>query len=34
MEMNRIDALIANPNIYYDPLTRLRDSVVYCESGD
>ena len=28
MEMNRIDALIANPNIYYDPTKRSRVSFV------
>ena len=30
MEMNRIDALIANPNIYYDPAP-VEGFVLYCE---
>lgn len=30
MEMNRIDALIANPNIYYDPLA-VEGFIKYCE---
>ena len=31
LEMNRIDALIANPNIYYDPRT-VEGFVLYCEN--
>lgn len=31
MEMNRIDALIANPNIYYDP-DKVEGFVRYCEN--
>jgi phage terminase large subunit-like protein len=31
MEMNRIDALIANPNIYYDD-TAVEGWILYCES--
>lgn len=31
MEMNRIDALIANPNIYYDP-NPVEGFVLYCEN--
>lgn len=31
MEMNRIDALIANPNIYYDP-DPVEGFVLYCEN--
>lgn len=31
MEMNRIDALIANPNIYYDP-NPVEGFVAYCEA--
>lgn len=31
MEMNRIDALIANPNIYYDP-DKTEGFVKYCEN--
>jgi phage terminase large subunit-like protein len=31
MEMNRIDSLIANPNIYYDPLA-VEGYVKYCEN--
>ena len=30
MEMNRIDALIANPNIYYDDLS-IEGFIKYCE---
>ena len=31
MEMNRIDALIANPNVYYDPLP-VEGFIAYCEN--
>lgn len=31
MEMNRIDALIANPNIYYDP-DAVEGFILYCEN--
>ena len=31
MEMNRIDALIANPNIYYDPYP-VEGWIRYCEN--
>lgn len=31
MEMNRIDALIANPNIYYDPAP-VEGFILYCEN--
>jgi len=31
MEMNRIDALIANPNLYYDPRP-LEGFILYCEN--
>jgi phage terminase large subunit-like protein len=31
MEMNRIDALIANPNIYYDP-EAIEGWILYCEN--
>jgi phage terminase large subunit-like protein len=31
MEMNRIDALIANPNIYYDP-DAINGFILYCEN--
>ena len=31
MEMNRIDALIANPHIYYDPAP-LEGFILYCEN--
>lgn len=31
MEMNRIDALIANPNIYYDP-NPVEGFILYCEN--